>query len=662
MRIGKVVVRNFRSISDEDINFESLTALVGRNGSGKSSLLRGLELFFAPSPKFDVHDFYAEDTTQQIEIEVTFSDLRAEEQARFAKYLRGGTLTVTRVLAIREGKSISTYHGQKLANPDFLPIRSAARAVDSKRLYDDLRKGAKYEALIQATTVDAQLEALSAWEDANPAACVMLRDEGQFFGFKEVGQGYLGRFTKFIAIPAVRDASAEAEEGRGSAITDLIDLVVRSSLMTNKDIQELKESATRRYGEIIDPSKLTEMRQLEKELTSSLKTFVPDASLHLDWLNTGGIDIQMPKADVTLTEDGYRCPVTRTGHGLQRAFILTMLQYLATATAPNSIKSEGQALPAPAESESSAQEGSAQDAPDVILSIEEPELYQHPTRQRHLATVLRLLATGKSTLSRVAGKTQIIYSTHCPAFVGVDRFDQIRIFRKRVTGDRKPKVTKITNALLSTVANALWEFHGRKGDRFTAESLAARLRPLMTPWMNEGFFADLIVLVEGEEDRAAVFGAAYAMGHDLDSHGISVIPCDGKTNLDRPALIFDLLGIPVYLIWDSDHGGDDPKVETNRSLLRIVRAVEEDYPEAITHDYACFKTNLTEVTRAEIGSPLFEELSGTLRTELGFLERRIEIKNPHFVQALIENAKKRGKSCPHLEEIVRRVLQKRLGA
>lgn len=32
--------------------------------------------------------------------------------------------------------------------------------------------------------------------------------------------------------------------------------------------------------------------------------------------------------------------------------------------------------------------------PDLILAIEEPELYQHPTKQRHFARVLDALSSG----------------------------------------------------------------------------------------------------------------------------------------------------------------------------------------------------------------------------------------------------------------------------
>ena len=488
-----------------------------------------------------------------------------------------------------------------------------------------------------------------------------MEDEGQFFGFKEVGQGYLWQFTKFIPIPAVRDASAEAEEGKGSAITELIDLVVRSALLTRKDLQELKDSANLQYSEIINPSKLTEMAHLEGDLTSTLKTFVPDASVHLTWLSIGGVDIRMPKADVTLTEDGYRSPVTRTGHGLQRAFILTMLQHLAVTTMSNIPRAVNLDLLPVAETSASGSHTDRQETPDVILSIEEPELYQHPTRQRHLAAVLLRLASGESALRDVTRKTQIMYSTHSPAFVGLDRFDQIRLFRKQDTNDGRPKMTKIRNALLGDVATQLWEYHGRPGKQFTAETLSARLRSLMTPWMNEGFFADLVVLVEGEEDRAAVLGTAYAMGHNFDSVGISVIPCDGKTSLDRPALIFDSLGIPVYLVWDSDYQVDDPNVLCNRCLLRIVHASEEDYPDAIAHDYACFKTKLGDVMRTELGHDLYDELSARLRTDLGFQERRTEIKNPQFIRALIKSARERGKACASLEKVVAMILEKRHG-
>ena len=48
----------------------------------------------------------------------------------------------------------------------------------------------------------------------------------------------------------------------------------------------------------------------------------------LKWTELRQLEVPLPKADVRLVEDGYPSCVTRTGHGLQRAFILTMLQHL----------------------------------------------------------------------------------------------------------------------------------------------------------------------------------------------------------------------------------------------------------------------------------------------------------------------------------------------
>ena len=78
MLIQEVHVKNFRSIMDESLPCDSLTALVGRNGSGKSSFLSALELFYNPSARVTPEDFYSDEVTQDIEVAVTFANLSPE--------------------------------------------------------------------------------------------------------------------------------------------------------------------------------------------------------------------------------------------------------------------------------------------------------------------------------------------------------------------------------------------------------------------------------------------------------------------------------------------------------------------------------------------------------------------------------------------------------
>ena len=94
MQIQNVHVKNFRSILNESLPCDSLTALVGRNGSGKSSFLSALELFYNPAASVTPEDFFAEDVIQDIEIAVKYVDLNAEAKDFFSAYIDNDSLTV----------------------------------------------------------------------------------------------------------------------------------------------------------------------------------------------------------------------------------------------------------------------------------------------------------------------------------------------------------------------------------------------------------------------------------------------------------------------------------------------------------------------------------------------------------------------------------------
>ena len=270
-------------------------------------------------------------------------------------------------------------------------------------------------------------------------------------------------------------------------------------------------------------------------------------------------------------EDDYASRVERTGHGLQRAFIITCYSILMRSDP----WSRGQRMEPQKELNRNAGTHKSQ-LPNLVLAIEEPELYQHPSRQRHLASVLLNLAEGCN--SRVAEKTQVIYATHSPLFIGLDRIDQIRVLRKVSRKDGKPRTTQLKKADMGAVASELWLASDRQSERYTADTLNPRLRSMMTPWMGEGFFADVVVLVEGEDDRAAILSFAKSKKCDFDGMGISVIPCSGKPSIDRPLVIFRQLGISVYVVWDGDRGGNNAKPEVNKRLLRLLDKPDQDWP------------------------------------------------------------------------------------
>lgn len=668
-------MRNFRSLLDAEITCEPLTALVGPNGAGKSSFLRALDLFYSSSPRVDVEDFYDSDTSEEIAIGLTFGDLYEEAEELFSSYLQGGKLTVERVFKWDNGKATAAYHGASLQNPEFRPIRDGLALRDrgrtARQAYDAVREKPEYSMLPQWTTIAAAGEALAEWEAAHPDLCSRQRDDGQFFGFTGVGKGYLGRFTRFLSIPAVRDASGDAEEGRGSALTDLMDMVVRSVVAKRDALKTLREETQQRYEEILQPGNLPELQELAGELSRTLQTFAPNAAVDLRWLPLEPVQLNMPTADVKLVEDRFPAAVQRTGHGLQRAFILTMLQHLAMAQSASLDEEPSHEDEAQLE-DSDGEQLDAMNLPDLVLAVEEPELYQHPNRQRHLARIFLQLARGVTP--GVAKKTQVIYTTHSPLFVGLDRFNQIRLLRKVEVSSTKPKATKVIGATLDAVAMKLWVANGSQGDQFTGTTLAHRLHSIMTPLTNEGFFADVVVLVEGEDDRAAVLGMAAAMNTDLESRGISVIPVGGKVSLDRPALVFREFGIPVYMIWDSDGGKGEtsgicascgrpldgkPDPKDNHRLLRIVGKPEEDWPAQLEDGHCCFHRDLETTLRSEIGVDLYEELLAACQEEFAIPKRKHSAKNPQVIGEVIRRAADKGCECATLRVVVERIVNLR---
>ena len=649
MLIQNIHVKNFRSILDESLPCDSLTALVGRNGSGKSSFLSALQLFYSPTARVLSEDFYAEDVTQNIEIAVTYSSLNAEAKGLFSTYINNERLTVVRVFSDPQSGKSGTYHGMHLQNPDFVPIRNAGPALAMRNKYNEIRGTEEYCSLPSITSQDAVRSALADWETQNPEQCIPLRDDGQFFGFTQVGNGDLGRYTKFIHIPAVRDATEDATEKRGSSVTEMMDLVVRSALAKREDVKDFKHRTQNQYREILNPTNLTELNSLARDLSQTLQSYVPDARILLQWSELSDISIPMPQAEVRLIEDDYGSRVERTGHGLQRAFIITMLQHLDAIRYVEPAPGDGSSEEIP----SGAATNSFQ-LPNLVLAIEEPELHQHPSRQRHLASVLLNLATG--AIPGVAESTQVIYATHSPLFVGLDRFDQIRVLRKLRRQDGLPRTTQLKRASMEAVASELWLASDRQSVKFTGDTLKPRLQSMMTPWMGEGFFADVVVLVEGEDDRAAILGFAKSKKSDFDGLGITVIPCSGKSNIDRPLLIFRQLGISVYVVWDGDCGGNDARPEDNKYLLRLLRKPEQDWPDLVEDSCACFGVKLEKTLADEIGREFFTQWFLEAQEEFGITRKEYALKNPAIFEYVVDKAALSGKTSKSLDSIVENIV------
>lgn len=658
MILESVHVKNLLSILDETLRLDDLTVLVGSNGSGKSAFLKALDTFFAGNPKLDAEDFHANAVESDVEITLTFRDLSEEARRDFGRYVESERFAVTRVFSQARPDISGKYFGSTLQHAAFSQIRDATSANEKKRLFKELGDQEDYAELPDITRQDEIEPALSEWEEAHPDRCERKRDSGQFLGYTGVGQGSLRRYLRFVLVPAVRDAAKELEEGKTSPISELLDLVVRSRMTVHAELEALKKDTQAKLKELVSPSGSADLDGLGSALSDTLNQYASDTAVLLRWQEPSELALPTPRALVKVKEHGFECTVDRSGHGLQRALIVTLLQHLEAerhkrvAASPNAPTADtGAAHPGQGESVPSLP------MPDLVIAIEEPELYQHPNRQRHISTVLLLLAKGE--IPGVAGRTQVIYSTHSPLLVSLDRMDKVRR-ATRAPGASGVKQTRLQSTELNAIAERLWHLSGSPGVQWSAETLRPRLEVILNPWMNEGFFSELVVLVEGESDRAAILAQAALATHDLEAMGISVIPCDGKSSMDRPTIVFESLGIPTYLVWDSDRDGEDPKPEGNRLLCRVVARTEEDYPSFVEPAGACIDGNLEKLLDKELHGQYGLSLA-KLCAEQG-LRSKEGRKKPGIVRAVLQDCDAQGHRSDTLGAIVDAIVARRTGA
>jgi len=645
MLITRVEIERFRCVFHDTLECDSLTALVGRNGAGKSCYLHALRLFYAVSPSITDEDFYNRQTGEPIQIRVTFRNLLQQEEEAFRTYLDGDALIVTKKIWWADGKVLAKTYGASRQHPEFARIR----AIDDKRTirieFNALVDAGTFEGLERASGApDAEVK-MAAWEAANPAACQPIEREAQFLGPAAIGVGSLDNFTKFVFIPAVRDVADETGDTRGSALAGLLNLVVNERVENRPDLQALRVDLKARYETIFAGGEQPELRTLGTEISRVLDDFHPGAAVELGWRKPTPPELGLPGVDPTVIEDGFKGHVTRKGHGLQRALVLALLQARAKTTGP---------APAVGDGEQAALRATDTAAPRrrLILVIEEPELYQHPQQCRHWARVLSRITTAPD--GEVVPDTQVIFSTHSPYFVDLSWFDRVRVVRKKPADAGAPPIAKATHTTLDAVGQELAAATNRPAADVTAQTTRARARPVMTNLVNEGFFATVAVLVEGGTEVGLLEEVARRKGKNWDSKGITVIDVGGKTKLDRPLVVFRKIGIHTYVVFDGDaHKTDARDPERNRLLIRLLGGTPSDYPDTSAYpSYAVMRENTERELKGMLGDEVYARIADSVATDLGYAGSTDAMKNVEAAAMFASRVYEAGHALSLFESIV----------
>lgn len=634
MKIESLRIENFRAFKDETIDFDDYTSFVGPNGVGKSTVFHALNLFFRQSKdsqtdllKLSANDFHHSNTSQPIKITVTFSSLSDQAKEHLADYVRQDKLIVTAIAnydSITEKADVKQY-GNRLGMEEFRKFfeadKNGAKAPELKEIFKSFRD--KYTEITSANSKADMISALHDYESKNPDKCILIPSEDQFYGVSR-GVNKLESHIQWIFVPAIKDATEESEESTRSALGQLLARTVRSKVSFDERIRELRNNVRNEYQKLLDAEQKT-LDDISGSLQNRLANWAhPNITASIQWKQDPdkSIKIEEPLAGLRVGERGFEGELSRFGHGLQRSYMLALLQELSTFESEN--------------------------VPTLIMGIEEPELFQHPPQARYLAETLLELSQANS---------QIVICTHSPLFIPGDSFDKIRLACEQ----GEPSETKIKRLTYDSLAKELHTV----GEKLVSESgMVAKLYPSLNPVVNEMFFCKKLILVEGHEDIAYI--SSYLLltekMNEFRRHGCHIVPVEGKNKLIKPLAMAKLLNIPTMVIYDSDTDKttehEMPKhKKDNRAILALKECSDEsEWPDKtiIRDGLTAWQTNLTVEIMSELGENLkkFEDAAALHYGNAGGLK-----KNPLAIAKTLELAWEGGIKSQILIELTDRIVE-----
>lgn len=198
----------------------------------------------------------------------------------------------------------------------------------------------------------------------------------------------------------------------------------------------------------------------------------------------------------------------------------------------------------------------------IILVLDEPEIHQHPYRQRSLMKKITDLIENKNNdfiellqgLFEIDGLIgQIFIATHSPNILLNDYNQFIRVYQsnltleiilgKNITFDEDPKMYK----------HLLHNFI----------------------YLKEAMFSRYVIFVEGDTEMGAIPVFAERLNIDLDFSGVGIIKLDGADGVKRCMALYEKFGIPSIAIIDRD------RKDAYSEISNVYFTSEMDYEEDV---------------------------------------------------------------------------------
>lgn len=551
MRLAQLSVENYRALREVTIPLSHFGCLIGENNSGKSSFLQALSLFFSGSKLSSSHFF---DESKPVRIALTFEDIGGDDLARLveehrtrvADIVKNGHLVLVRSYGT-DGRSTLLYNtlaptdarfsaesiaalvkGQRAGQPFVNKVVQAFPELDDK-----------VDANMNQDAVKQKIQELA---DSMPGDQKTASDQPLPTG---IDKSIVPMLPDPIYIPAVKDLADDIKTTESTPFGKILAILLRAVESKLPDAQKLFEELNTKLNRVHQPDgtvvdgRLEEVKLIESTVEKYVRKSFADVALR--------IAIPPPELKTVFSSariyanDGVDGLIDSKGDGLRRAIVFSILRsYVELST---------KFAPAPGVVAETMEPGTEPAPPSYLLLFEEPELFLHPKAQHILFDTLRVFAK----------EHHVLVTTHSPMFFGPGATETFLKLRKVFDEAIAPKPFAQVQPVDLSDMNAKDQF-----------------QIICFENNNAAFFADTVVLVEGDSDYLLMPHLARTLDASWDVAKVPVLfaRITGKGNIRRYRDFFTRFGVRVPVIADLDllvsgfdHVAPDEAVKTARDNL-----------------------------------------------------------------------------------------------
>lgn len=385
MKIEKLKVKNFRGYTDEtEILLSDLTALIGRNDAGKSTLLEALEIFFNNKVvSCEKEDLSIVSDSDTIEISCIFSDfpenltVDSGSQTTLSQenlLNEEGLLEIKKKFKCGSGKPKSTTFivCNHPINDEISDLLQLKQTELKKRIRTLGIEDSKYDARNNSSMRQAILKSIP---NHQKQLVEVPADKNETKGIYTALEKYLPIFALFQSDRNSQDSDKE--------ITDPMSVAVANALRSLDDEIETIKNEVRIKAIETASRTLEKLKEMSPDLADSL---IPEFKSEPNFNSVFKLSI---KSDNDIS-------INKRGSGVRRLILLNFFR-------------------AEAERKLSEDEKNS----SIIYAFEEPETSQHPSHQRMLVESFIDLSNKENT--------QLLLTTHTPALAELLPVESLRL-------------------------------------------------------------------------------------------------------------------------------------------------------------------------------------------------------------------------------------------